>query len=289
MEPWNLEPAAGAGVQPRMTATSALVVALAAVAAPPPATQPTRQQLEQRIAELEATVAKLEEALEPVAPPINLARTSLAEVAASDVNGGRSLLNPFYGVRNAFDGGEHWINNINYTYWLSGGSAGWIDVYFLQPVTVRAASINGAAATMRVFGENGGEFTSVNVEGRTDLDDPVHGVTSVRFEFDNAVGNLRVNDIHVLGDPPPDVEPEIRTPNVRITRGEVMVTAQDAYREWLRQSLTGTPRLEEDDDAWVVTFTRDGLEVFRIRIDKSDQAVTEQALVELRPKADAGE
>ena len=62
--------------------------------------------LKQRIHELEQAIRKLEAILEGTERPANLARTSLASVSASSVNGGRALDNVFYGILNAFDEGE---------------------------------------------------------------------------------------------------------------------------------------------------------------------------------------
>src|SRR5687768_6548216 len=72
-------------------------------------------------------------------PTINLARTSIAAVSASSVNGTRAMDNRFYGVVNAFDDGNNWHDNINYSYWLAnhGGNAV-ADVYFDVPVTVKS-------------------------------------------------------------------------------------------------------------------------------------------------------
>ena len=51
---------------------------------------------------------------------INLGRLKETIVSASSINGARNGDNPFYGVKNCFDGGRNIINNINYSYWLSG-------------------------------------------------------------------------------------------------------------------------------------------------------------------------
>jgi len=40
---------------------------------------------------------------------VNLGRLANARVSASSVNGSRPLDNQFYGVRNLFDGGSHWM------------------------------------------------------------------------------------------------------------------------------------------------------------------------------------
>ena len=76
---------------------------------------PTYEELQAHIAELEQEIMILKEIIRGTAHPINLCRTSLVSVAASSVNGSRPLNNIYYGIRNAFDGGENLINNINYT------------------------------------------------------------------------------------------------------------------------------------------------------------------------------
>src|SRR5690349_6138815 len=64
---------------------------------------------------------------------LNLARTSLATVSASSVNGRRALDNEFYGIQKAFDdGGMKGDNGINYNYWMAeaGEFRPWVIVQF---------------------------------------------------------------------------------------------------------------------------------------------------------------
>src|SRR6185503_9684694 len=83
------------------------------------------------------------------AHPINLARTSLASVDASSTNGPREMENPYYGVLNAFDDGENWIDNHNYTYWESHlEEQPYIDVHFDVPVTLTRVELVAAAGTV---------------------------------------------------------------------------------------------------------------------------------------------
>jgi hypothetical protein len=74
---------------------------------------------------------------------INLGKTSLATVSGSLINGGRQIDNPYYGVLNLFDEGRHFINGLNYDYWLgdAGGAPQWVEVRFDVPVTVSSMTI----------------------------------------------------------------------------------------------------------------------------------------------------
>jgi len=67
---------------------------------------------------------------------VNVARRCPAVVYASGVNGGGDVDNPFYGVRNAFDGGQHVLNGINYSSWLGDETPQWVRIRFLARVTV---------------------------------------------------------------------------------------------------------------------------------------------------------
>jgi len=84
---------------------------------------------------------------------INLGTLKGTVVDASSVNGGRTLYNRFYGVRNLFDGGENLINGINYTYWLTdSASRHWIKLRFEAPVEVHLIMLE-FNATAPVRGE----------------------------------------------------------------------------------------------------------------------------------------
>lgn len=73
---------------------------------------------------------------------VNLGRLGDTVVEASSVNGGRELDNGFYGVLNLFDGGEHFLNGINYTYWLSDAATRhWVKLRFAAPVEVRSVLV----------------------------------------------------------------------------------------------------------------------------------------------------
>jgi hypothetical protein len=74
----------------------------------------------------------------------NLANTSLATVSGSPVNGNRPIDNPYYGVLNLFDEGTHFINGLNYDYWLGEAPAPnpqWVEVRFSAPVTVTSLQV----------------------------------------------------------------------------------------------------------------------------------------------------
>ena len=74
---------------------------------------------------------------------VNLARLGITRVWASSVNGKRPQDNPFYGVRNMFDGGKNVINHTNYDYWQSApGELHTIRIRFERPVTVKTLIVD---------------------------------------------------------------------------------------------------------------------------------------------------
>ena len=73
---------------------------------------------------------------------LNLGKLDDTLADASSVNAGRALDNVFYGVLNLFDGGRHFVNNINYTYWLSDSATRhWVKLRFGAPVEIRSILI----------------------------------------------------------------------------------------------------------------------------------------------------
>ena len=178
--------------------------------------EPTVAELQQQVRELQAEVEKLSAVLEGTARPINLGRTDFAAVSAASSNGGRSPGNKFYGIRNAFDGGENWHNNINYSYWLSaGGQSMYVEVRFDHPVTVTSILLDGGPACSPIFTfHKGGEEPHGKFSGEFKPPRPLHGVTGVRLNFGDQTGNIQVNEIHVRGYPHPDVKYKVTRPRL---------------------------------------------------------------------------
>lgn len=302
---------------------AALLAALAigaSVASPPSLAgegngPPAPDALRKRIAALEQTVRKLEGIVEGTAHPVNLGRTSLATVDASSVNGGRALDNKFYGVVNAFDGGENWHNKINYTYWLSGGGAAqWIEVRFDRPVTVTSVAVDSAPGftAQFAFAKGGEEIRTMRpsaaelapprrpnplvdaspmvggqpVQGSPvlKLREPLHGVARVRLLFRHDQGNTRVNEVFVMGHIPPGVDYKVGRPRVLLTVRNAEAIARQAFEEWQAALKQGaTSRRQEDEQAIVITYSKGGLDLFRVTIRKKDGTTTTEALAGLSP------
>ena len=139
--------------------------------------------------------------------PINLARTTLAAVNASTVNGGRAMDDPFYGVLNAFDDGRNWKNNINYTTWLTSNEpVPWIDISFDEPVTLAGVFVeSGPRFSTQAFIATGGEYDFRSCRDLVLADEPVPDVTRVRVNFHREGPDdwrpLSVAEVRVFGYP----------------------------------------------------------------------------------------
>jgi len=78
---------------------------------------------------------------------VNLGKLRGTVAGASSVNADRRLDNVFYGVSNLFDGGQHVVNNINYTYWLSDtATRHWVKLRFGDPVEIHSILVEFNAA-----------------------------------------------------------------------------------------------------------------------------------------------
>ena len=171
--------------------------------------------------ENEPTVPRVEHRQTATPPGVNLARTSLASVTASSVNGTRELDNVFYGVTNAFDDGSNWHNGINYTYWLSdpGDLRPSIEIVFEVPVEVSSIVV-----------ENGPEFSTVlaTAKGKDRHCDPAEAMVTfaeaipdvqrVGLTFSKPEALVRVDEIRVLGDQPEALPYEVCRPAIIKTR-----------------------------------------------------------------------
>jgi hypothetical protein len=243
------------------------------------------QQLQQRIAELEEKVKALEEIVSGDARPINLGRTSLARVTASAVNGRRTMDNVFYGIVNAFDNGDNWYNNINYTYWLSDYYTGsWADVCFDCPVSVTSIQVEGGPSfTTTLDFSKGGRETYSSVADRLELAAPAHGVTKVRLTFESSEATPRVDEIVISGYVPLGVEYTVQRPRVFMALREAKLAAGAAYEEWwarLGQGI-GSPAIQEEQDRFVFTYSRGDVDLLQVVIDKLTGSTTAEELAEL--------
>jgi hypothetical protein len=127
-------------------------------------------------------------------PAINLARTSLASVDASSVTSDRPMDNPYYGVLNAFDNSDNWVQNHNYTYWLSGNEEEpYIDVHFDAPVTLTQIEVKAAPGTVftaRLMHADGDETSlpslRIPAPAPTDYTNAMGSLSN-----DNATGRMR--------------------------------------------------------------------------------------------------
>lgn len=136
---------------------------------------------------------------------INLARTSLAYVRATSVNGGRGQDNKFYGVRNAFDDGRNWHNGINYTYWLSdpGDLSPSIEVRFDTPVSVTSIVVErGPGFTAMIVNERGREIHYPPAADVLILAEPAGDVRRIRLSFESSAQPVKVHEVRILGGMP---------------------------------------------------------------------------------------
>jgi len=238
--------------------------------------------------ELEAKIAKLEAVVEGTAQPVNLARTSLATVTASSVNGSRSLANGFYGIRNAFDDGRNVINGIHYTYWLSSGEPSpWAEVRFDVPVTIASIFVEGGADyTARLIYVKGGERDFGPSGSLLDLPQLQHGVSAVRLTF-RAAGNHRVDEIRVMGHARPGTVCEERAPRLLLDRHHALLAAKEALQEWRARQLSGLAEhtVEETEQAIVVTFLLAEVPVLRVTFDRATSEAKTEALARWVPIA----
>jgi len=253
----------------------------------PASEPPTYEELQAQIAELEQEIIALEQIIEGTAHPVNLCRTSLARVAASSVNGGRPLNNMYYGILNAFDGGENWINDINYTYWLATGRAGFVEVYFDFPVSITSIYVEGAPPfTTKIRFPEEGEENYAKVSEQLDFDTPIHGVTGIRLGFEQDTGNLKVHEIKIFGFTPPDIEYTTGIPRLFITTRNAETMAEATYRDWVYVFLPypNIPIVQEEQDAFIFTYQKETMDILQITIDKNTGDVTTEELVELVSK-----
>jgi hypothetical protein len=145
----------------------------------------------------------------PLHSAINLARTSLACVTASSVNGSRPLDNVYYGVLNAFDDGVNWCEGINYTYWLSGEyTPPRVEVTFDVPVQLSAVIVESKYPfAVTLYDANCQEqYVPPSLHAK-EFGPPIEGVKRVRITISDQVQQKGeeyakvVYEIRLLGQP----------------------------------------------------------------------------------------
>lgn len=256
------------------------------------------------------------------AHPINLGRTSFATVDASSVNGERAIDNAYYGVPNAFDDGEHWVDKINYTSWMPEvGGPSFIDVHFDLPVTVTEVSVDEASGgpfTARLSFADGSEEvlagnppqTAPSAPAANPSDpasvvavstpgpfagsghsavitvapvNPRSGATSVRVQFPAAGATEAVNEIRVMGYTSPGVEYEVRAPRVASNERNAKLAAGAALGEWKNSLFAGmTSDFAEQEDSYLITYTKGGKPVCRVSVSKATGRATLTPIAKLK-------
>lgn len=237
-------------------------------------------------------------------PPINLGRTSLASVDASSVNGNRPLNCPYYGILNAFDDGWNMFNGLNYTTWSTDpGEPASAEVHFAQPVQVTSVLVvqglpfkatfslsngdEGQAVSEQLppptptevpFIDNSLRKPDISLSYRAELRPPLRDVVKVRLDFANAdheryrsAPSHKVAEIRIMGYVPPGLAYTVCQPKILMTDKNVLLVAQGAFEEW-RESLRDQTTVvrSEDEDNVVFTFSKEGVALIRVFVNKRD-------------------
>lgn len=246
------------------------------------------------INELMKRIEVLETIIEGTAHPINLARTSLAKVDASSVNSGRLLNDVHYGIQNAFDDGQHWYTDVNYTNWISSFEIRpWIEIQFECPVTITSIFVEQAPPfTTTFYYAKGGQTDFKTVKEQLTLGSPIYGVNRVKLSFDRGDETIvRVFEVKVLGYPPHNAEFSEGIPDLVVSDPEVLGQCEKRARkvldDWKRTFLASdyTPKRQETENSIMFTFG-DGIEMdyLRVTIDKETHLETIEELVQLIKK-----
>ncbi|MHC4846884.1 MAG: hypothetical protein ACYTEG_00340 [Planctomycetota bacterium] len=240
----------------------------------------TVEELKKQVAHLKELNSRLAAQLEGTAAPINLARTSLAAVNASSVNGDRPLDNKFHGALNLFDNGANKHNGIQYTRWTTGGEARpWVEIRFDVPVTIAAIEVVGGSAFSGRFRlDRGGEQSTGLAEHRNALKTPLAGVRTVRVTFEpEGTGPQTVDELRILGFVPAGAEYRTEPPRVQLTKAHAEAVARARFQEWTSE-LLGKTRNEikrRADGSWEIRILRGELELLRIVVAKNGKVSVE--------------
>jgi hypothetical protein len=226
------------------------------------------------------------------AKTINLARTSLAWVLASSVNGGRAMDNEYYGILNAFDDDKGNSNGgITYTHWLGSYNEEWVEVSFAEPVRVSSIAVdNGPRFSALLWLADGSQRPCGEAQGLLVLKEPADEVTKVRLRFDEVPrrppGNEGVREIRVFGSVPIGVPYDVQLPRIIVDEHVAKLAAKERFGEWHQALIAGVePNIEETEDSYRILYVRqaDGLPVFRVVVDKETNRVQVEPLVDFAP------
>lgn len=214
----------------------------------------------------------------------NVARLCPAFTYANSVNGGSGVEDsPFYGARNAFDGGQHVVNNINYSTWAPGQKSDWIQIRFANntiPLTVEALAVqvdeagylpDTMQATLTYLDGKQQQFPAVSMTNPMTtfkLSAAMQNVSVVRLEF-QAKQMFQITEIQVLGQPSPNCHVFDDTPYfdnqlkdqlvaaraaetaAKITVQDVKVSAALKEMAALHARLDSAANQQEKADAWL--------------------------------------
>jgi hypothetical protein len=231
------------------------------------------------------------------APPapgtlINLARTSLAAINASGVNGKRALDNEYYGVHKAFDdGGKPGPGGITYNYWLAeaGDNRPWVEIRFDTPVEVRQVVALGGPPFRAEFKWKGDYEYVGKADDAFKPDKPASDVTAVRLTFEPKDSPARVDEIRVLGTAPAAAKFTVQTPRLVVTPQSAAFAAGEAFDKWKVQMFAGAqPQTTDTPDAIITTYRVGDTEVLRVTVRKSDGQTTVEPLARIAPAGRSG-
>ncbi len=204
------------------------------------------------------------------AEPVNLARTTLAKVTASSVQGARALDDDYYGVRNAFDDGANHVDGVAYSDWVSSGENDpWVELRFDANVSVVGLTAAGAQVDRVVLHRpNDGSQTHDVAAGQWSLAAPMHGVRRVRVHF-RCSGPVTVHELTVLGYVPPGVEHAVADPRIAWDAASARVAAMEAYRQWGHGPAgQAVARVDAAGGPLRVTVAYKGTDMCRVNFDR---------------------
>ena len=192
------------------------------------------------------------------------------------MNGQRQLNDRCYGILNAFDGGNNWINNINYHYWLGDYNASpTVTVKFIKPVSLDSIAVEGGRPfnTTLTF-VKGGEEAFEQVDQKLKFKRIIHGVTSVTLAFQKNYKN-QINEIKIIGFPPAGVNYKVGKPGMLINQRNAEIIAKSKLSEWQGQLFQNVfNRKESTEDSFIYIFSKNGQDLYKVVVDK-DSGKTE--------------